>query len=143
MTSSVPALILPTPNGPALSDPTSDSSLPSPAQIQCDVDPVSGLVHFCSTPSPVPSLSPAPTLDATASPALQESVVAETVERLSAVAQQKGLEFDVSTQPQFVQDASVRIKLTFSFLSFFFQTSSFQSHYSAKGFIWIHTQTWG
>ena len=60
VTSSVPALILPTPDG----------SPPSPAQLRCDVDPVSALVHFCSTPSPVPSLSPAPTLDATASPAL-------------------------------------------------------------------------
>ena len=70
VTSSVPALILPTPVGPALSDPTPDGSPPFPAQRECDVDPVSALVHFCSTPSPVPSLSPAPTLDATASPAL-------------------------------------------------------------------------
>ena len=69
VTSSVPALILPTPDGPALSDPTPDGSPLSPTQLQCDVDPVSALVHFCSTPSPVPSLSPAPTLDATASPA--------------------------------------------------------------------------
>ena len=36
------------------------------------------------------------------------------------MAQQKGLAFDVSTLPQFVQDASVRIQLTFFFLSFFF-----------------------
>ena len=78
-------------------DPVFSALLSSPAQLHCDVDPVSTLVHFCSTPSPVPSLSPAPTLDATASPALQESVVAEIVERLSAVAQQKGLAFDVST----------------------------------------------
>ena len=69
VTSSIPALILPTPDGPALSDPTPDGFIPFPAQLQCDVDPVSALVHFCSTPSPVPSLSPAPTLDATASPA--------------------------------------------------------------------------
>ena len=76
---SVPALILPTPDGPALSDPTPDGpalsdptpdgSPPSPAQLQCDVYPVSALVHYCSTSSPVPSLSPAPTLDATAFPA--------------------------------------------------------------------------
>ena len=66
VTFSVPALILPTPDGPALSDPTPDGSPLSSAQLQCDVDPVSALVHFCSTPSPVPSLSPAPTLDATA-----------------------------------------------------------------------------
>ena len=46
-------------------------------------------------------------------------MVAETVERLSAVAQQKGWAFDASTLPQFVQDASVRIQLTFFFLSFF------------------------
>ena len=134
VTSSVPALILPTPNGPVLSDPTSDSSPPSPAQIQCDVDPVSALVHFCSTPSPVPSLSPAPTLDATASPALQESVVAETVERLSAVAQQKGLAFDVSTLPQFVQDASVRIQLTFFVLSFFSSNQLFSEPLLYKRF---------
>ena len=120
VTSSAPALVLPTRDGPALSDPTPDGSPPSPAQLQCDVDPVSALVHFCSTPSPVPSLYPAPTLDATVSPAPQESVVAETVERLSAVAQQKGLAFDVSTLSQFVQDTSVRIQLTFFFLSFFF-----------------------
>ena len=69
VTSSVPALILPTPDGPALSDPTPHGSPPSPAQLQCDVDPASALVHFCSTPSPVPSLSPAPTLEAMASPA--------------------------------------------------------------------------
>ena len=69
VTSSVPALILSTPDSPTLSDPTPDGSLPSPAQLQCDVDPASALVYFCSTPSPVPSLSPAPTLDATASPA--------------------------------------------------------------------------
>ena len=150
ITSSVPALSLPTPDGPALSNRTPDGSplsddhflgadsaypisvltaseylsdvvvtatlqsqpdpvfsapLSSPAQLHCDVDPVSALAHFCSTPSPVPSLSisPAPTLDATASPAPQELVVAETVERLSAVAQQKGLAFDISTLPQFVQ----------------------------------------
>ena len=163
LTSSVPALSLPTPDGPALSNRTPDGSplsgdhflpppgwlespdpslqivadsaypisvltaseylsdvvvtatlqsqpdpvfsapLSSPAQLHCDVDPVSALAHFCSTPSPVLSLSPAPTLDATASPAPQELVVAETVERLSAVAQQKGLAFDVSTLPQFVQ----------------------------------------
>ena len=66
VTFSVPALILPTPDGPASSDPTPDGSPLSSAQLQCDVDPVSALVHFCSTPSPVPSLSPAPTLDATA-----------------------------------------------------------------------------
>ena len=92
-------------------DPVFSAPLSSPAQLHCDVDPVSALVHFCSTPSPVPSLSisPAPTLDATASPASQESVVAETVERLSAVAQQKQLALDVSTLLQFVQDASVRI----------------------------------
>ena len=99
-------------------DPVLSAPLSSPAQLHCEVDPVSALVHFCSTPSPVPSLSPAPTLDATASPTPQESVVAETVERLSAVAQQKGLAFDVSTLPQFVQDASVRIQLTFFFLIF-------------------------
>ena len=34
------------------------------------------------------------------------------------MAQQKGLAFDVSTLPQFVQDASVRIQLTFFFLFF-------------------------
>ena len=45
-------------------------------------------------------------------------MVAEKVERLSAVAQQKGLAFDVSTLPQFVQDASVRIQLIFFFLFF-------------------------
>ena len=106
--SSVPALILPTPDGPALSDPTPDGSLLSPAQLQCDIDPVSALVHFCSTPSPVLSLSSTPTLDATASP-MVASMVAETVERLSIVAQQKGLAFDVSTLSQFVQDATVRI----------------------------------
>ena len=43
-----PALILPAPDGPALSNPTPDGSPPSPAQLQCDVDPVSDLVHFCS-----------------------------------------------------------------------------------------------
>ena len=120
-------------------DPVFSVPLSSPAQLHCDVDPISALVHFCSTPSPVPSHSPAPTLDATASPVLQESVVAETVERLSAVAQQKGLAFDVCTLPQIVQDASVRIQLTIFFLSFF-KTGSFQSHYSAKGLTWIHTQ---
>ena len=80
-------------------DPVFSAPLSSPARLQCDVDPVSALVHFCSTPSPVPSLSisPAPTLDAAASPASQKSVVAEIVERLSAVAQQKQLEFNVST----------------------------------------------
>ena len=124
VTSSIPALILPTPDGPALSDPTPHGSPPSFAQLQCDVDPVSALVHFCSTRSPVLFLSPAPNLDATTSPALWESVVAETFERLSAVAQQKGLAFDVSTLPQFVQDASARKQLTFFFLSFIFQTSS-------------------
>ena len=68
------------------SDPVFSAPLSYPSQLHCDVDPVSALVHFCSTPSPVPSLSPAPTLDATASPEPQESVVTETVERLSAVA---------------------------------------------------------
>ena len=53
-------------------------------------------------------------------------MVAETVERLSAVAQQKGLAFDISTLPQFVQDTSVRIQLIFFFLSFF-QISSFRA----------------
>ena len=203
LASSIPALSLPTPDGPALSDPTPDgfppspddhflpppgwlespgpslqivaasaspisvvavseslsnmvapatlqsppdpvisAPLSSPAQLHCDVDPVSALVHFCSIPSPVPSLSPAPTLDATASPALQESVLAETVDRLSAVAaQQKGLAFDVFTLSQFVQDASVDIQLTF--FSLFFSNHSIQNHFSAKGFTWIHTQTWG
>ena len=65
-------------------DPVFSAPLSSPAQLHCDVDPVFVLVLFCSIPSPVPSLSPAPTLDAMASPAPQESVVAETVERLSA-----------------------------------------------------------
>ena len=60
-------------------DPVFSAPPSSPAQLHCDVDPVSALVHFCSTPSPVPSISPAPTLDAMASPAPQESVVAETV----------------------------------------------------------------
>ena len=118
---------------PSQPDPVFSAPLSSPAQVHCDVDPVSTLMHFCSTPSPVPSLSPAPTLDATTSPALQESVFAETVKRLSAAAQQKGLAFDVSTLSQFVQDASVRIQLTF-FLLFFFSNRSFQSHYSANGF---------
>ena len=103
-----------------------------PARIQCDVDPVSALVHFCSTPSPVPSLSvsPAPTLDATASPALQESVVAETVERLSAVVQQKRLAFDVSTLTQLVQDASVRIQTSAVTLHVHDSTWSWNQHYS-------------
>ena len=48
-------------------------------------------------------------------------MVAETVERLSAVAQQKEFAFDVSTLPQFVHDASDRIQLTFFFLIFFKQ----------------------
>ena len=60
-------------------DPVLSASLSSPARLHCDVDPVSALVQFCLTPSPVPSLSPAPTLDVTASPAPQESMVAETV----------------------------------------------------------------
>ena len=106
-------------------DPVISAPLSSPAQLHCDVDPVSALVHVCSTPSPVPSLSPSSTLDAIASPASQESVVAETVERLSAVAQQKGLAFDVFTFSQFVQDASVRIQLTFFFFFFFFSNCSF------------------
>ena len=110
LASSVPALSLPTLDGPALSDPTPDGSPPSPAQLQCDVDP-----------------DPAPTLDATASPAPQESVVAETVERLSAVVQQKGLAFNVSILPQFVQDASVSIQLTFFFLFFFFKLALFRA----------------
>ena len=86
-------------------DPVFSAPVSLPAQLHCDIDPVSALVQFYSTPSPVPSLSPAPTLENTASPALQESVVAETVARLSAVTQQKGLAFDVSTLSQLVQDA--------------------------------------
>ena len=54
-------------------------------------------------------------------------MVAEKVERLSAVAQQKGLAFDVSTIPQFFQDASVRIQLTFFFLFFFFKPALFRA----------------
>ena len=46
-------------------------------------------------------------------------MVAMTVERLSAVAQQKGLAFDVSTLPQLVQDVPVHRELTFFFLLFF------------------------
>ena len=46
-------------------------------------------------------------------------MVAEAVKRLSAVAQQKRLAFDVSTLSQFVQDISVHIQLTFFFLFFF------------------------
>ena len=99
-------------------DPVFSAPLSSPAQLQCGVDPVSALVHFCSTPSPVPSLSPAPTLDATASPAPQESVVAETVERLSAVTQQNGLAFDVLNLSK-TNLFAVRIQLTSSFLYFF------------------------
>ena len=34
-------------------DPVFSAPLSSPAQLHCDVDPVSALVHFCSTPSPV------------------------------------------------------------------------------------------
>ena len=34
-------------------DPVFSAPLSSPAWLQCDVDPVSDLVHFCSTPSPV------------------------------------------------------------------------------------------
>ena len=90
-------------------DPVFSAPLSSPAQLQCDVDPVSALVYFCSTSSPVPSLSVshAPKLDTTAS---QESMVPETAERLSAVAQQKVLAFDVSTLSQFVEDDSARIQ---------------------------------
>ena len=108
-----------------------------PARLQCDVDPVSSLVHFCSTPSPVPSLSisPAPTLDATASPASQESVIAETVERLSAVAQQKQLAFDVSTLSQFVQDASVSIQTSGVTLHVHDSTWSWNQHYSVLSFL--------
>ena len=120
-------------------DPVFSAPLSSPAQLHCDVDPVSALVHFCSTPSPDPSLSPAPTLDAMAS---QESVFAETVERLSAVAQQKGLAFDVF-HSLLVCPRRMCSHTTNFLLSFIFQTGSFQSHYSAKGFTWIHTQTWG
>ena len=54
-------------------------------------------------------------------------MVAETVERLSTVAQQKGLAFDVSTLPQFVQDATVRIQLTFFFFLFFFKPALFRA----------------
>ena len=46
-------------------------------------------------------------------------MVAMTVERLSAVVQQKGLAFDVSTVPQFVQDVPVHREITFFFLFFF------------------------
>ena len=53
-------------------------------------------------------------------------MVAETVERLSAVAQQKGLAFDVSILPQFVQDASVCIQLTFFFF-FLFKPALFRA----------------
>ena len=118
-------------------DPVFSAPLSYPAQLQCDVDPVSALVHFCSTPSPVPSLSvsPAPTIDATASPASQESVVAETVERLSAVAQQKGLAFDVSTLSQFVQDVSVRIQTTGVTLHVHDFTWSWNQHYSVLSFL--------
>ena len=122
-------------------DPVFSAPLSSPAQLHCDVEPISALVHFCSTPSPVPSLSPAPTLNAMASPALQESVVAETVERLSAMAQQKGLAFDVFNFSQFVQDASVRIQLTFFFF-FFFSNQLFSEPLLCKRFH-LDTQTWG
>ena len=118
-------------------DPVFSAPLSSPARLQCDIDPVSALVHFCSTPSPVPSLciSPAPTLDATASPASQESVVAETVERLSAVAQQKGLAFDASTLSQFVQDTSVRIQTSGVTLHVHDSTWSWNQHYSVLSFL--------
>ena len=58
------------------------------------------------------------------------------------MAQQKGLAFDVFTLSQFVQDASVRIQLTFFFLIFFFKPL-FSEPLLCKGFTWIHTQTWG
>ena len=186
LASSVPALCLPTPDGPALSDPTPDgfppspdnhflpppgwleypdpslqivaasassisilaasesssevvvpttlqsqpnpvfsAPLSSPAQFHCDIDPVSAMVHFCSTLSPVPSLSPAPTLDATASPAPQESVIAETVERLSAVVQQKGLAFAVSTLSLPVYPRRICSHTTNFLLSFFFKPALF------------------
>ena len=70
-------------------------------------------------------------------------MVVETVERLSAVAQQKGLAFDVSSLSQSVH---VRIQLTFFFFFFFFQTGSFQSHYSAMvspGYTHKHGLNWG
>ena len=54
-------------------------------------------------------------------------MVAETVERLSTVAQQKGLAFDVSTLPQFVQDTTVRIQLTFFFFFFSFKPALFRA----------------
>ena len=54
-------------------------------------------------------------------------MVAETVERLSTVAQQKGLAFDVSTLPQFVQDTTVCIQLTFFFFLFFFKPALFRA----------------
>ena len=41
--------------------------------------------------------------------------------------QQKELAFDVSTLPQFVQDASVCIKLTFFFFPFFFKPTLFRA----------------
>ena len=116
-------------------DPVFSAPLSSPAQLHCDVHPVSALVHFCSTPSPVPSLSPVPTLDATAFPAPWESVVAETVEMLSAVAQQKGLAFDVSTLSQFVQDASVRMQTLF----FFFKPALFRATTAKRFHLDTHT----
>ena len=60
-------------------------------------------------------------------------MVAETVERLSTVAQQKGLAFDVSTLPQFVQDATVRIQLSSSFF-FFFSNQLFSEPLLCKRF---------
>ena len=43
------------------------------------------------------------------------------------MARQKGLAFDVSTLPQFVQDATVRIQLTFFFFLFFFKPALFRT----------------
>ena len=62
-------------------------------------------------------------------------MVAETVERLSAVAQQKGLAFDVSTLSQFVQDASVRIQTSGVTLHVHDSTWSWNQHYSVLSFL--------
>ncbi len=101
----------------------------SPSQVLNDLTTESHDDHTSPPVSSHPVVS-----SAEVSPAPQEAVQ-ELVEKLSAIAQQNGLVFDVSSLSQFVKNSAIRLQTSGPTLRVHAKAWSWNQHYSVLSFL--------
>ncbi len=103
-----------------------------------DRDPESPAINDIQISTPVSSVpvSPVPSItEVFQTPATPQELVQDSVEKLSAIAQQNGLRFDVATLSEFVKNSSIQFQTSGPTLRVHDKAWSWKQHYTALSFL--------